>query len=526
MKKFLFYITIFLLIIGCFDLSIDDSDSRFYFSDHDTLYYTGENALATGTNSISYDSSKTLHTLIYYALDPANEEYSITNSYTIGGSSSSSNKTSTKNAYNSKIVADSLAYDELDNFSQNNNMRSKIIDINKEIEGYVIDNNITPIEKGKGVALYRTIPTENIEVGTQWQNVYVLNTNTSTYRTTNATCVGVSEYAYFFLEDNIGSLTDEQIETLKEAFDKDYYIIADKFGEANDTDGNGKVSFLIADLDEGIFGFFYSADKYSQDDISVTSGYRSNEADVLYVNYKYFVGTDDYGNDNWEQYETDLKATLAHEYQHMVLFDYKQNKKYNTNVATWLNEGLSMLAEYYCGYAGPHYDYIKSYFSNNQGISLINDSSSLDYGLSYLFVRYLQIRFGDEVITGIYDSISTGISAVAEATGMDFNELFLDFVKMILVTGRGIETDTRYNIEEFNYPEGSEGYEENGFNLASLIDGVYDSTSWSPLFNASSRYTKTNIYQYGFVITRWSGDIDTLTIASEYEDVAGFYYAW
>ncbi len=140
-------------------------------------------------------------------------------------------------------------------------------------------------------------------------------------------------------------------------------------------------------------------------------------------------------------------------------------------------------------------------------------------------MRYLQIRFGDDVIKKIYLSKYTGMKAVEEAVNMNFNELFLDFTKMILVTGRNITTDTRYNIKEFNYPEDSDGYNKNGFNLASLIDEVYSYNRQDSHFITYSGYNNKQISMYGFVITKWNGNIDNITLSGS-DGIAGMYAAW
>ena len=360
---------------------------------------------------------------------------------------------------------------------------------------------------------------QTVEIGTKWENIYLLDPNSSTprFQTINATCIAVSDHAYFFLQDNLDNLTDEQITAITTAFDKDYEIMHQYYGEETDTDGNGKVSFLIANFSQGLFGFFTSVDKYAPQDIPAM--YKTNEADVLYVNYYYF-------KNDWEKYQTDLKATFIHEFQHMVLFDVRNRLNLNSNLDTWLNEGLSMLSEYYGGYAAPHYRYVGGFFALNQGISLITDGSSQDYGLSYLFVRYLQIRFGDDIIKKLYASQYSGIKAVEEAVNMDFNELFLDFTKMILLTGRNVTTDTRYNIDEFNYPEGSEGYNRNGFNLASLIDEVYSQYGENPNFITSIGYNNKSLGMYGFALTKWAGNIDNITLSSSSKGIAGMYASW
>ena len=167
---------------------------------------------------------------------------------------------------------------------------------------------------------------QTVEVGTKWENVYLLDINTNTYSTIKATCIAVSKNAYFFLQDGLYNLTEEQITAITTAFDKDYDIIHQYYGEETDTDGKGKVSFLIANFSQGLFGFFTSVDKYAPQDIPAE--YKSNEADVLYVNYYYF-------KNDWEKYQTDLKATFIHEFLHMVLFDVRNRLNLNSNPVTW-----------------------------------------------------------------------------------------------------------------------------------------------------------------------------------------------
>jgi len=503
MKK-LFIIPLFLILLSCANDSSSSINNKNISTSDFTTPLAAENALILGVNQVNYDKNKTFTTLIYQARNPVNEDYQIKNSYSISANMQQQ-ETVTQNAVLPK------------KFSVEKGAKENLIDINKDMQQYALANNINQIDKNSS-SLYRTIP-QTVEIGTKWENIYLLDPNSSTprFQTINATCIAVSENAYFFLQDNLDNLTDEQITAITTAFDKDYEIMHQYYGEETDTDGNDKVSFLIANFSQGLFGFFTSVDKYAPQDIPAM--YKTNEADVLYVNYYYF-------KNDWEKYQTDLKATFIHEFQHMVLFDSRSRLGLNPDVNVWLNEGLSMLSEYYGGYAAPHYRYVEGFFALNQGISLITDDSSQDYGLSYLFVRYLQIRFGDDIIKKIYTSQYTDIRAVEEAVNMDFNELFLDFTKMILVTGRNVTTDTRYNIEEFNYPEGSEGYNRNGFNLASVIDEVYSLYSRNNYFITSTGYNNKSLEMYGFTITKWNGNIDNITLSSSSKGIAGMYASW
>ena len=499
MKKLLI-IPLFFILLSCAD---DKTDSRNTITSDDfTTPLISENFLVLGINQVDYDKRKTLHTLIYQAHNPATDDYLIKNSYNISANGRQVHSITSNHPVFPK------------KFNMEKNIKENINDLNKNLQQTAYNNNIKPIDKNSSV-LKRTIP-KTVEVGTKWENIYLLNVNNDTFSTINATCIAISESAYFFLQDGLEKLTNEQITAITTAFDKDYSIIHKYYGEETDTDGNGKVSFLIADFSEGLFGFFYSADKYYSHDLP--NNIKSNEADVLYVNHYYF-------KNGWDKHQTDLKATFIHEFQHMVAFDCRSRLNLNPSLDTWINEGLSMLSEYYGGYAAPLYGYVSSYFLKNQGISLITDDSSQDYGLSYLFIRYLQIRFGDDFIKKLYSSEYTGIKAVEKAVNTGFNELFLDFTKMILVTGRNVTTDAKYNIEEFNYPTGTEGYNRNGFNLASLIDEVYSHNSNDNHFITSTGYNNKQLGIYGFVITRWSDIIDNITLSSS-NGIAGMYSAW
>lgn len=489
------YIFLFLLIItGC-------------AADVESNKKESENALTEGNNTLNYDTNRMLHTLIYYAQSPAIENSNLTNSYSISGIRENSQHTI---PYNNTFFSKA-------NIMQHNS-RDILNNINNSIAEHAYNNKIEPT-KNDSLSLSKKAPSV-VTIDTKWENINILDIYTKTFTVINATCIAESEYAYFFLQDGLDNLTVEQIEEIKAAFDKDYLLIHQYYGEEEDTDGNGKVSFVITNLKAQLYGFFYIADKYSEQEIinKFSSSERTNESDVLYINYNFFI------NGKWDIYKTDILATFIHEFQHMVMFDVRSRLGLYPIVNIWITEGLSMLAEYYGGYTAPHYAYLAYYFQKNQGISLIS-TSTIDYGLEYLFARYLQIRFGDSFIQKIYTSQYNGIKAVEEATGMDFNELFLDFTKMILLTGRGVTTDTRYNIEEFNYPEGSEGFNRNGFNLASVIDETYSYAGMNDSFITSSGYNKT-LSMYGFAITKWNGVFNELNLTSQKDGVAGIYYAW
>ena len=246
MKK-LFIIPLFLILLSCADDSSNTENIEV------TTPLVSENALILGVNQVNYDKNKTFNTLIYQARNPVNEDYQIKNSYNI-----SANGQQVQGVKPSRPAF-------LKKFDVTKGSIESINELNRNIQQYAYDNNIKPIDKNSTI-LKRTMP-QTVEVGTKWENVYLLDINSNKYYIINATCIAVSDHAYFFLQDNLDNLTDEQITAITTAFDKDYEIMHQYYGEETDTDGNGKVSFLIANFSQGLFGFFTSVDKYAPQDI-------------------------------------------------------------------------------------------------------------------------------------------------------------------------------------------------------------------------------------------------------------------
>lgn len=325
---------------------------------------------------------------------------------------------------------------------------------------------------------------------------------------TETVCRKITENSIFYTEENAAAVTDEHLDYLAGELEEKLPLMREKFGRESDTDGNGKLIYVIANMGEDIFGYFYAIDKYADEN-------GSNNGDILYVNALYFS--------QFEEYKIDLAATLVHEFQHMAFFDTLVNRGETQTAAVWINEGLSMLAEFFCGYAEPHESYITGTLSN-QGVSLIeDDGDSVDYGLSLLFMRYLQERFGESFIKKIYSSSQTGTASVEEAVGADFNTLFEDFVRMILLTGRGVTDDSRYNISAFNHAEGTAGYGENGFCLSRLIDTVYAAHEFSQTVDLRRSYGMEvkNMKNYSFYLFKWINRPVTLLQISG-TDTVGF----
>lgn len=96
---------------------------------------------------------------------------------------------------------------------------------------------------------------------------------------------------------------------------------------------------------------------------------------------------------------------------------------------------------------------------------------------------------------------------------------------MILITGRNITDDSRYNVLDFNYVEGTEEYNKNGFNLSNIIDEVYSKNSNKNSYITSNGYRSKELSIYSFFITKWTGNINNLILEGN-NGIKGIYYSW
>lgn len=269
-----------------------------------------------------------------------------------------------------------------------------------------------------------------INVGTTWNNVNIVTNGTQI----STTCRYISSHAYIFVDNRDIAAMESQMADYGTSFDSIYQKNHQYFGNENDTDNNGKVIIVFSrELTGGLLGYFYGGDKFSK-----TSQSDSNEGDIFYLT------TDTYSG-------TVVKGTLAHEFQHMIYFD----QHYNRNVVdsgngVWLNEALSQAAEYYNGYTDNHNAWMANYLNGNWGGLSLTHWTSGNYGYGALFARYLIDQYGDAAIKNMCSTDKIGVAAVESATGADFNNIYNDFTRALVMSGTNDSTNPRYKFKTLN----------------------------------------------------------------------------
>jgi hypothetical protein len=182
-------------------------------------------------------------------------------------------------------------------------------------------------------------------------------------------------------------------------------------------DNDPRLHILHAtDLGDSIAGYYSSADEFSK-----LANEFSNEKEMFYISLSWLNRSQDF-----TYYET----VLAHEFQHMIHWANDRNEE------TWVNEGLSELAQEVAGY--PPDTGFASLFSTvpDTQLNTWSDDPSGNgehYGNAYLFMAYFLQRFGPEMTKAVVANEANGPKGFTEAlaaAGYDltFDDIFADWL--------------------------------------------------------------------------------------------------
>ncbi|MCC7491586.1 MAG: hypothetical protein IT204_04525 [Fimbriimonadaceae bacterium] len=265
--------------------------------------------------------------------------------------------------------------------------------------------------------------------------------------TVTATLRRLGTHCWLYVDDSTpaGALTDEQLADLADVFDRQIYARnAAAFGTPADPDRNGVVTCLFTPyVNQRGYGVFYPGD------LSSLSG---DGIDLLYL-----LVPEPGGGRPYETLRPGLLATLAHELQHLINYSHKAGPAgLFGGEESWLNEGLSFLAEDLNGYLdspGGSPENVAAYLASPERYTLLErtgDYNDGQAGAAYLFVRYLVDRYGEGLLASLVDSDTTGPANVAAATGASFDSLQNDWTAALWLTAFGLSSDPRYRLSGFD----------------------------------------------------------------------------
>ena len=226
----------------------------------------------------------------------------------------------------------------------------------------------------------------NFKVGDQ-QRFWVGNEDTQEHRQITATLKYVTPHVYMWVE-NGASVDQAGLEKSANLFETKTYPTDRQFFGSEWTPGvddDVHLSLLHAtNLGATIAGVFSGADEYSH----LANPY-SNEKEMFYISID---------PDRAPPGSSFYDGVLAHEFQHMIHWANDRNEE------SWVNEGMSMLAEQLNGFdvAG-----IDQSYSTHPGTQLdtwsdpSQSSTTSHYGASYLFMEYFLSRFGPDLTKAV-----------------------------------------------------------------------------------------------------------------------------
>ena len=217
-----------------------------------------------------------------------------------------------------------------------------------------------------------------IELGDQATfNTYNLEANCN--EKIKATVKKIGKHCYVYLQNGV-KVPQKTIDKIANAFDNKIYpedrsMFGSEWNPGIDDDA--RITLLLLDIKDGynpsIGNNAYTGGYFNAGDCYPKSKYpTSNEKEMLYLD----VNPSDPNSDKF-------LSVLAHEFQHMIHWNHDP-KEY-----TWLNESMSQLAPYLCGYGHPNQveAYLRS--PDNNLCGWLDDDMVANYGQVYMWAQYI-----------------------------------------------------------------------------------------------------------------------------------------
>jgi hypothetical protein len=239
-----------------------------------------------------------------------------------------------------------------------------------------------------------------------------------------------------------------------------YPVVTHNFGTPTDIDGNGRVLLFftsaVNEMGRGaggvIRGFFFSRDLFPRRSVGGPSTCEaSNEAEILYLmvpDAARSAGNSQFDKDNVQR---GTVASLAHELQHLVNASQRVLGRVAGFEESWLNEGLSHIAEELVGnrvagigraenvdyprlratpenwdgfarYHRANFNRLGEHLGNPSATPLFQEVSTAGRGATWQFLRYAADRKGGEESTiwrALANAPVSGLRNLERALGDD-----------------------------------------------------------------------------------------------------------
>ncbi|MFL5310694.1 MAG: hypothetical protein ACJ79H_09610, partial [Myxococcales bacterium] len=282
-------------------------------------------------------------------------------------------------------------------------------------------------------------------------------------RKTAVRVLETSHAAFYVDEEDLSHYPAGFFATLGDVFESRAYP-ADRlaFGAESDVDGNGKL-FVVSSHELGahlnggwLLGYFGNDDVLRPRDPTqhcIAGG--SNGADVIYLNDVANAETNGFSAD--EAASSVFPATLAHELQHLINLNQRCLLRSCAGAEeTWLNEGLSKVAEDLAGfgwndpsgrsegaqYLGRGGEQLRGY--DGRSLTRWEGDPIGNYQGAHSFVRYFADRRGADFASRIVHGRG-GVPGLESVLHMPFARAMADWATALLFSNEGATPDARFD---------------------------------------------------------------------------------
>ncbi len=295
----------------------------------------------------------------------------------------------------------------------------------------------------------------NFTVGSA-RNWWATDLTTYTEYAVPSTCRAVGTNCYIFVEDALWNsrVSQQTVDAIRTAFDSStpanaskgiYQLDTEYYGNPPDFDSDPKIVLLILDIKDGFSGsggytagYFYSINQYTEALVQsqLGSSRHSNEAEIYYLDANPADLTTTSGF-------VEGASTTAHEFQHMIHFNYDQDE------ISFVNEGMSESASALCGYS------LRSpalYYANTD-INFLSWNATgnvlADYSRTAIFAWYLIEQFGSSLTKQIVSRLSNGVTGYNESfaalgSNLQYSDIIRQFAIATFVNDTAV--DSRYGF--------------------------------------------------------------------------------
>lgn len=208
------------------------------------------------------------------------------------------------------------------------------------------------------------------------------NVSTGKHQKIRAKLTKIGKHCYVYLQEG-KKVSSEVMGRIAREFDgRIYPRTRSMFGSewSPGIDGDTRITLLLLDIQDGYnpsqgkrgytAGYFYPGDCYNR-----RKKPESNEREMLYLDtYPSVPGSKEF------------MSVVAHEFQHMIHWN-NDPKEF-----TWVNESLSQLSQFLCGYGHPAQ--LSAFIRNphNNLAAWSDDDMIANYGHVYLWAYYISVR--------------------------------------------------------------------------------------------------------------------------------------